>query len=77
MLELNTSKRSLSLPQGIEHDQWLCLCYQNPDDGSKINDKEVQKNTHIKSKGQCKYKISVSKRVHIFSSKTMTAKHLT
>ena len=40
----------------MEHDQWLCLCYQNPDDGSKINDREVQKNIHIKSKGQCKDK---------------------
>ena len=38
------------------HDQWLCLCYQNPDDRSKINDREVQKNTHIKSSGQCKDK---------------------
>ena len=40
----------------MEHDQWLCLSYQNPNDGSKINDREVQKNTHIKSKGQCKDK---------------------
>ena len=63
--------------QGMEHDQWLCLYYQNPDDGSKINDREVQKNTHIKSKGQCKDKISVSKRIHIFSCTTMIAKHLT
>ena len=31
----------------------IVLCYQNPDDGSKINDREVQKNIHIKSKGQC------------------------
>ena len=38
-----------------------CVCYQNPDDGSKINDREVQKNTHKKSKGQFKDKISVSK----------------
>ena len=30
-----------------------------------MNDREVQKNTHIKSKGQCKDKISVS-RVHMF-----------
>ena len=37
---------------------------------------EVQKNTHIKSKGQCKDKISVSKRIHIFSCTTMIAKHL-
>ena len=50
---------------------------QNPDDGSKINDREVQKNTHIKSKGQCKDKISVSKRTHIFSCTAMIAKHLT
>ena len=49
----------------------------NPDDGSKINDREVQKNTHIKSKGQCEDKISVPKRIHIFSCTTMTAKHLT
>ena len=27
----------------MEHDQWLCLCYQNSDDGSKINDREVLK----------------------------------
>ena len=40
----------------MEHDQWLYLCYQNPDDGSKSNDREVQKNAHIKSKGQCKDK---------------------
>ena len=45
----------------MEHDQWLCLCYQNPDNGSKTNDRKVQKNTYIKSKGQCKDKISVSK----------------
>ena len=68
---------SLSLPQGMEHDQWLCLFYQNRDDGSKINDRQVQKNTHIKSKGQWKDKISVSKRIHIFSCATMIAKHLT
>ena len=43
-------------PQDMEHDQWLYLCYQNTHDGSKFNDREVQKNTHIKSKGQCKYK---------------------
>ena len=40
-----------------------CLYYQNLDDGSEINDSEVQKNTLIKSKGQCKDKISVSKRI--------------
>ena len=34
----------------------MCLCYQNPDDGSKINDREVQKNAHLKGKGQCKDK---------------------
>ena len=39
-----------------------CFYYQNPDDESKINDREVQKNTDIKCKGQCKDKISVSKR---------------
>ena len=33
-----------------------CVCYQNPHDRSKINDREVKKNTHIKSKGQCKDK---------------------
>ena len=32
---------------------------------------------YIKSKGQCKDKISVSKRIHIFSCTTMIAKHLT
>ena len=63
--------------QSMEHDQRLCLYYQNPDDGSKISDREVQKNTHIKSKGQCKDKISVSKRINIFSCTTVTAKHLT
>ena len=31
--------------QGMKHDQWLCLRYQNPDDGSKFHDREVQKNT--------------------------------
>ena len=30
--------------------------YQISDDGSKTNDREVQKNTHIKSKAQCKDK---------------------
>ena len=40
----------------MEHDQSLCLCYQNPDDGSKINNREVQKNTHKKSKDQFKDK---------------------
>ena len=55
-----------------------CLYYQNPNDGSKISDREVQKkNVHIKSKGQCKDKISVSKRIHIFSCTAMIAKHLT
>ena len=48
-----------------------------PDDGSKINDRELQKNTHIESKGQYKDRISVSKRIHMFSCATMTAKHLT
>ena len=33
-----------------------------------------KRNTHIKSKGQCKDKISVSKRIHIFPCTTMTAK---
>ena len=59
--------------QGMKHDQWLCLRYQNPDDGSKFHDREVQKNTQ----GQWKYKISVSKRIHIFSCTTVIAKHLT
>ena len=36
-----------------------------------------KKNTHIKSKGQCKNKISVSKRIYIFSYTAMIAKHLT
>ena len=49
----------------MEHDQWLCLYYQNPDDGSKINDREVQKNTHIRSKGQCKDKC-LKKNSYIF-----------
>ena len=40
----------------MEHDQWFCFCYQNPDDGSNINVREVQKGTHIKSKGQYKDK---------------------
>ena len=52
----------------MEHDQWLCLYYQNPDDGSKINDREVQKNTHIKSKGQCKDKC-LKKNSYIFLHK--------
>ena len=58
MLELNHLRKVSFSSKGIEHDQWLCLCYQNPDDGSKINDidREVQKNAHIKSKGQCKDK---------------------
>ena len=56
----------------MEHDQWLGLCYQNPDDGSKTNDRKVQENTHIKSKGQCKVKISVSKRIHILFCTTMS-----
>ena len=42
-----------------------------------INGREVQKNTNIKCKGQYKDKISVSKRIHIFSCTTMIAKHLT
>ena len=71
-------QKSLFLfPQGMEHGQCLCLCYQNPGDGSKFNQREVQKHAHIKSKGQCKYKISVSKRIHIFSCTTMNAKQLT
>ena len=49
----------------------------DPGEGSKINDKKKKKNTHIKSKDQCKDKISVSKRIHIFSCTTMIAKHLT
>ena len=49
----------------MEHNQWLCLCYQNPDDGSKINDREVQKNTHIKNKGQFKDKC-LKKNLYIF-----------
>ena len=38
---------------------------KNPNDGSKINDREVQKNTHIKSKGQCKDKC-LKKNSYIF-----------
>ena len=77
MLELNRLRKvSFSF-----HKAWNmtndCVCYQNPDDGSKFNDREVQNNTHLKSKGQCKYKISVSKRIRTFSSTTMIAKHLT
>ena len=49
----------------MEHDQLLCLCYQNPDDGSKINDREVQKKTHMKSKGQCNDKC-LKKNSYIF-----------
>ena len=47
----------------MEHDQWLCLCYQNP--GSKIDDREVHKNTHIKSKGQYKDQVNVKKNSYI------------
>ena len=54
-----------------------CLYYQNPNDGSKISDREVRKNTHTEGKGHCKDKISVSKRIHIFSCTAMIAKHLT
>ena len=32
----------------MEHDQWLCLYYQNPDDASKTNDSELQKKIHKK-----------------------------
>ena len=38
------------------HKAWHMINDCVPDDGSKINDREVQKNTHIKSKGQCKDK---------------------
>ena len=45
MLELN-HLRKVSF---FFHKAWNmtndCVCYQNPDDGSKINDREVQKNT--------------------------------
>ena len=51
--------------QGMEQDQWLCLYYQNPNDGSKINDREVHKNLHIKVKGQCKDKC-LKKNLYIF-----------
>ena len=50
----------------MEHDQRMCLCYQNPDDGSKINDREVQKSTHKKSKGQFKDKIVSQKKFIYF-----------
>ena len=53
------------------------MYYQNPDDGSKVNDREIQKNTHLKCKGQCKYKISTSKRFHIYYCTAMIAKQLT
>ena len=49
----------------MKHDQWLCLYYQNRDDGSKINDREVQNNTHVQSKAQCKDKY-LKKNSHIF-----------
>ena len=45
--------------------------------GVKLMTERYKKNTHIKSKGQCKDKISVSKRIHIVSCATMIAKHLT
>ena len=75
LIYARTTERSLSLPQGIKYDQWLCLYYQNPDDGSRINHREVQKNTHIKSKDQCKDKCL--KKISIFSCTAMIAKHLT
>ena len=45
----------------LNHKAWNmtndCVCYQNPDDRSKINDREVQKKKYShKSKGQCKDK---------------------
>ena len=43
-----------------------CLCYENPDDGSKINDRGVQKK-YIKSKGQCKDKY-LKKNSYIFEN---------
>ena len=46
---------SIFLPGTYQHDQWLCLYYENPDDGSKIDDREIKK-IHTKSKGQCKDK---------------------
>ena len=45
-----------------------CVSYQNPDDGNKINDREVQKNTHKKSKGQFKDKC-LKKKSYIFLHK--------
>ena len=45
--------------------------------GVKLMTEGYKKNTYIKSKGQCKDKISVSKRIHIFSCTIMIAKHLT
>ena len=44
--------------------------------GVKLMTERYKKNTHIKSKGQCKDKISVSKRIHIVSCATMIAKTL-
>ena len=51
----------------MKHDQWLRLYYQTSDGGSKINDREVQNNSHIKqkSKGQCKDKC-LKKNSYIF-----------
>ena len=45
--------------------------------GVKLMAERYKKNTPIKSKGQCKDKISVSKRTRIFSCTTMIAKYLT
>ena len=42
-----------------------------------MSERHIQKNTRIKSKGQCKDRTSVSKRIHMFSCTAMTAKHLT
>ena len=39
--------------------------------GVKLMTERYKKNTHIKCKGRCKDKISVSKRIHIFSCTTM------
>ena len=59
--------RTKSLQEGFFffHKAWNmtndCVCYQNPYDGSKIKGRELKKiknkkNTHTKSKGQCKDK---------------------
>ena len=45
--------------------------------GVKLMADGYKKNTHIKSKGQCKAKIIVSKRINVFSCAIMIPKHVT